>query len=74
MGEFEFDTSKTERNKNPRIGGYMITVENAERKNAFKKARETRIKEENELVHREMHPLFQKTDEELREYDAKVLH
>ncbi len=53
----------------------MITAENAERKNAFKKAREARIKEQNELVHREMHPLFQKTDEELREYDAKqVLH
>ena len=72
MGEFGFDTSKTERNKNPRIGGYMITPKNAERKNAFKKAKEKRIKEEKELVHRELHPLFQKTDEELRAYGDKV--
>ena len=70
VGEFEFDTTKFDKNKNPRRGGYMIAEDNVETQNAYKKAKDLRIKTENELVHRQLHPLFEMTEEDLREYDA----
>ena len=70
VGEFEFDTSKFDKNKNPRKGGYMIAADNVETEHAYKKAKELRVKTENELVHRQLHPLFEMTEEDLREYDA----
>ena len=72
VGEFEFDTSKVDKSKNPRKGGYMITSDNVETKHAYKKAKELRIKEEKQIVHRVLHPLFHKTEEELREHDTKM--
>ncbi len=57
---------------NARGGGYMITGENDESKNEYERAKEDRLRQEKELVHREIHPLFHKTEEELREYDNKV--
>ena len=72
MGDFEFDTSKVGKVNNARGGGYMITGENDESKNEYERAKEDRLRQEKELVHREIHPLFHKTEEELREFDNKV--
>ena len=72
MGDFEFDTSKVGKVNNARGGGYMITGENDESKNEYERAKEDKLRQEKELVHREIHPLFHKTEEEVREYDNKV--
>ena len=72
MGDFEFDTSKVGKVNNARGGGYMITGENGDSRNDYERAKEDRLRQEKELVHREMHPLFHKTQQELREYDKKV--
>ena len=50
----------------------MITGENDESRNEYERAKEDRLRQEKELVHREIHPLFHKTEEELREYDNKA--
>ena len=74
VGEFEFDTNKVDKITNPKAGGYMIAADNVETKYDFIKAKENRLREEKELlVHRELHPLFHKTEEELRNYyDTKM--
>ncbi len=72
MGDFEFDTSKVGKVNNARGGEYMITGENDESKNEYERAKEDRLRQEKELVHREIHPLIHKTEEELREHDNEV--
>jgi hypothetical protein len=54
LGEMEFDTSKIGKVEDPRTGGYMLTAENE----GYNLAKEERLRKENELVHRVMHPLF----------------
>ena len=46
----------------------MLTAENE----GYNLAKEERLRKENELVHRVMHPLFDKNEEQLREHDSKV--
>jgi hypothetical protein len=48
--------------------GYMLTAENE----GYNSAKEERVRKENELVHRVMHSLFHKIEEQLREHDSKV--
>ena len=43
----------------------MITADNVETKHAYNKVKETRLSHEKELVHRELHPLFHKTEEDV---------
>ena len=50
----------------------MITGENVETIHKYNKAKETRLRQEKELVHRDLHPLFHKTEDELRNYDTKM--
>ena len=54
--------------EDPQRGGYMLTAENE----GCNSAKEERLRKENELVHRVMHPLFDKDEEQLRERDSKV--
>jgi hypothetical protein len=68
VGEMEFDTSQIGKVEDPRTGGYMLTAENE----GYNWAKEERLRKENELVHRVMHPLFDKNEEQLREHDSKV--
>jgi hypothetical protein len=46
----------------------MLTAENE----GYNSAKEERLRKENKLVHRVMHPLFNKNEEQLREHDSKV--
>ena len=69
VGEIEFNKSKIGKVVDPRTGGYMLTAENEGYKNS---AKEERLRKENKLVHRVMHPLFDKNEEQLREHDSKV--
>jgi hypothetical protein len=69
VGEMEFDTSKIGKVEDPWTGGYMLTADN-EGYNSAKKER--LLRKENKLVHRVMHPLFDKKEEQLREHDSKV--
>jgi hypothetical protein len=64
----EFDTSQIGKVEDPRTGGYMLTAENE----GYNSEKEERMRKENELVHRVMHPLFDKNEEQLREHDSKV--
>jgi hypothetical protein len=66
VGEMEFDTSQV--GKDPRTGGYMLTAENE----GYNSAKKERLRKENELVHRVMHPLFDKNEEQLKEHNSKV--
>jgi hypothetical protein len=69
VGEMEFDTSKIGKVEDPRTGDYMLTAENE----GYNSAKEKRLRKENELVHRVMHPaLFDKNEEQLREHNSKV--
>jgi hypothetical protein len=68
VGEMEFDASQIGKVGDPRTGGYMLTAENE----GYNSAKEERLRKENELVHRVMHPLFDKNEEQLRENDSKV--
>jgi hypothetical protein len=68
VGEMEFDTSKIGKVEDPGTGGYMLTAENE----GYNLAKEERLRKENKLVHRVMHPLFDKNEEQLREHDSKV--
>jgi hypothetical protein len=68
VGEMEFDTSQIGKVEDPRPGGYMLTAENE----GYNSAKEERLRKENELVHRVMHPLFNKNKEQLREHNSKV--
>jgi pyruvate/2-oxoacid:ferredoxin oxidoreductase alpha subunit len=68
VGEMEFDTSKIEKVEDPQTGGYMLTAENE----GYNSAKEERMRKENELIHRVMHPLFDKNEEQLKEHDRKV--
>jgi hypothetical protein len=68
VGEMEFNTSKIGKVEDPQTGGYMLTAENE----GYNLAKEERPRKENELVHRVMHPLFDKNEEQLREHDSKV--
>jgi hypothetical protein len=68
VGEIEFNTSKIGNVEDPRTGGYMLTAENE----GYNSAKEERLRKENELVHRVMHPSFDKNKEQLREHDSKV--
>jgi hypothetical protein len=68
VGDMEFDTSKVEKLENTRNGGYMLTTENE----GYDSAKEERLRKENTLVHRGIHPLFDKTEEQLREHDNKI--
>jgi hypothetical protein len=68
VGEMEFDTSQIGKVEDPRTGGCMLTAENE----GYNLAKEERLRKENELVPRVMHPLFDKKEEQLREQDSKV--
>jgi pyruvate/2-oxoacid:ferredoxin oxidoreductase alpha subunit len=68
VGEMEFDTSKIGKVEDPRTGGYMLTAENE----GYNPAKEERLRKENELVHRVIHPFFNRSKEQLREHDSKV--
>jgi hypothetical protein len=68
VGEMEFDTSKIGKVEDPRTGGYMLTAENE----GYNPAKEERLRKENELVYRVMHPLFDKNEEQLGEHNGKV--
>jgi hypothetical protein len=46
----------------------MLTAENE----GYNLAKEERLGKEDKLVHRVIHPLFDKTKEQLREYDSKI--
>jgi hypothetical protein len=46
----------------------MLTAENEE----YNLAKEERLRKENELVHWVIHPLLDKTEEQLREHDSKI--
>jgi hypothetical protein len=46
----------------------MLTAENE----GYNLAKEERLRKENELVHRVMHPLFDKIKEQLREHGSEV--
>jgi carbamoylphosphate synthase small subunit len=67
VGETEFNTSKIGKVEDPQTGGYMLTAENE----GYNSEKEERLRKENELVHRVMHPLFDKNEEQLREHDNK---
>jgi uncharacterized protein (DUF2336 family) len=69
VGEIEFDTSKIGMAEDAQTGGYMLTAE----KEGYNSAKEDRLRKENELVHRVIHPLFDKTEEQLREHDSNTL-
>jgi hypothetical protein len=64
----EFGTSQIGKVEDPRTGDYMLTAENE----GYNSAKEERLRKENKLVHRVMHPLFDKNEEQLREHDSKV--
>jgi hypothetical protein len=64
----ELDTSKSGKVEDPRTGGYMLIAENE----GYNLAKEERLRKENELVHKVMHPLYDKNEEQLREHDSKV--
>jgi hypothetical protein len=68
VGEMEFDTSKIGKVENPQTGGYMLTAENE----GYNSAKKERLRKENKLVHRVMHPFFDKKEEQLKEHDSKV--
>jgi hypothetical protein len=68
VGDMEFDTSRIGNIEDPRTGGYMLTAENE----GYISAKEERIRKESELVHRVVHSLFDKTEEQLREHDSKI--
>ena len=68
VGEMEFDTSKIGKIEDPRTGDYMLTAENEE----YNSAKEERLRKEKEMVHRVMHPFFDKNEEQLREHNSKV--
>jgi carbamoylphosphate synthase small subunit len=68
VGEMEFSTSKIGKVEDPQTGGYILTAENE----GYNLAKEERLRKENKLVHRVMHPLFDKNEEQLREHDSKV--
>jgi hypothetical protein len=68
VGEMEFDTSKIGKVEDPRRGGDMLAAENE----GYNSAKEERLRKENELVHRVMHPLFEKNEEQLREHNSNV--
>jgi hypothetical protein len=68
VGEMEFATSKIGKVEDPQTGGYVLTAENE----GYNSAKEERLRKENKLVHRVMHPLFDKNEEQLRELDSKV--
>jgi hypothetical protein len=69
VGEMEFDTSQIGKVEDPRTGGYMLTAEN----DGYNLEEEDRLRKENELVHRVIHPLFDKTEEQLRKRDSNIL-
>jgi hypothetical protein len=54
VGEMEFDTSRIGKVDGPQTGGYMLTAENE----GYNLAKEERLRKENKLVHRVIHPLF----------------
>jgi hypothetical protein len=66
--EMEFDTSQIGKVEDPRTGGYMLTAENE----GYNSAKEERLRKEKEMVHRVMHPFFDKNEEQLREHNSKV--
>jgi hypothetical protein len=68
VGEMEVDTSKIGKVEDPRRGDDMLAAENE----GYNSAKEERLRKENELVHRVMHPLFEKNEEQLREHNSKV--
>jgi hypothetical protein len=68
VGEMEFDTSQIGKVEDPQTGVYMLTAENE----GYNSAKEERLRKESELVHRVMHPLFDKNEEQLREHNSKV--
>jgi tyrosyl-tRNA synthetase len=68
VGEMEFDTSQIGKVEDPRRGGYMLTAENE----GCNSAKEEWLRKENKLVHRVMHPLSDKNEEQLREHNGKV--
>jgi hypothetical protein len=68
VGVMEFDTSRIGKVKDPRTDGYMLTTENE----GYDSAKEERLRKENKLVHRVIHPLFDKIEEQLREHDSKI--
>jgi hypothetical protein len=70
VGNIEFDTSKTDMNETN--SEYMINGYDMDMRNDFAKARTERLRAEKALVHRELHPLFHKTMEQLRNYDFKL--
>ncbi len=66
--EMELARSRIGKVEEPQTGGYVLTAENE----GYNSAKEERLRKENELVHRVMHPLFDKNEEQLRENDSKV--
>jgi hypothetical protein len=72
VGKAEFDTSKAGKVQDPRAGGYMLTADNESAKEKYNLAKEDRMRKENELEHRVIHPLFEKTEEQLREHDSNL--
>jgi hypothetical protein len=64
----EFDTSQIGKVEDPRTCGYMLTAENE----GYNSAKGERLRKGNNLVHRVMHPLFDKNREQLIEHDSKV--
>jgi hypothetical protein len=68
-GKGEFNTPKIGKVEDPQTGDYMLTAENE----GYNLAKEVRLRKENELVHRVIHPLFDKTEEQLREHDSNIL-
>jgi hypothetical protein len=70
VGDFEFDTSNMDTNQTN--GEYMISGFNMELRKEYHKARTNRVTRELGLVHRDLHPLFHKNPEELRNYDIKM--
>jgi hypothetical protein len=68
VGDMEFDTSRIGKIEDPRTGGYMLTAENE----GYNSAKEEIIRKENELVHRVVHPLFDKTEEQPTEHNSKI--
>jgi hypothetical protein len=68
VGEMEFDTSKIGKVKDLQTGGYMLAAENE----GYNFAKEAGLRKEKGLVHRVIHPLFDKNKEELREHDSDI--
>jgi hypothetical protein len=68
VGEMELDMSEIEKEEDPGMGGYMLTAEHE----GYILTKEERLRKEHELVHRVIHPLFDKTKEQPREHDSKI--